>query len=130
MECPTRHVALNTLTSPRSPGGAFFDSANVRRLLSLAMGEHDREVCLSTLWRHSIPVGEQCRRQARRRMPDLRKGLHVGSIDVVRVVRGVGNTEAARDEEVTGPCSRRPNQLLEDGDLITRSILDVIELAS
>ena len=60
-------------------------------------------------------------------MPDLRKGLHVGSIDVVRVVGGVGNTEAARDDEVTGPCSRRPNQLLEDGDLITRSILDVIE---
>ncbi len=36
-------------------------------------------------------------------MPELRKGVDLRSIDVVRTFRGAGNTEAARCDEVAGP---------------------------
>jgi hypothetical protein len=78
-------------------------AASVRRQFP-TMGEHDHEVRLSALWSERLPTAGWSQWPAGGRMLELRKGLDVRSVDVVRTVRAVGNTEVARCGEVGGPC--------------------------
>jgi hypothetical protein len=82
-------------------------AASVRRA-PLLRWENTREIRLSTLRRHSIPVAEWRGRQGRHRMLELREGVRARSIDFVGAVREVGSTQAARCDEVREPAGRFP----------------------
>ena len=91
------------------------------RRQSPTTGEHDHEVRLSALRSQRIPAAIRRERQASGGMSELRKGVDLRSVDVVRIICGAGNAEAARCDEVAEPRGCDGPTCLHDPDRTSSS---------